>query len=125
MSMAQIATRKALTLAGADMVTQAAEAYALARGAKVVIAVVDGFGKPIVLRRPVVLAEGGRVACVGRAPDPPARPSAQQRTRVFASGLTAVTLRVFCGRTPRRLRGPACRVLNNRKGGRNSVQGLG
>ena len=51
MSMAHIATRKALTLAGADMVAQAAEAEALGRGARVVIAVVDGFGKPIVLRR--------------------------------------------------------------------------
>jgi hypothetical protein len=34
MSMAQIATRKALTLAGADMVSQAAEAEALTRGTR-------------------------------------------------------------------------------------------
>lgn len=49
--MAQIATKKALTLAGADRVAQAAEAEAAARGAKVVIAVVDDGGNLIVLRR--------------------------------------------------------------------------
>ena len=65
MSMAQIATRKALTLAGADMVSQAAEAEALARKAKVVIAVVDEGGKPIVLRR----LDGAQVASVDVAMD--------------------------------------------------------
>jgi glc operon protein GlcG len=48
---AQIATRKALTLAGADAVAKAAEAEATTRGAKVVIAVVDDGGNLIVLRR--------------------------------------------------------------------------
>ena len=65
MSMAQIATRKALTLAGADMVTQAAETEALGRGARVVIAVVDEIGKPIVLRR----LDGAQVASVDVAMD--------------------------------------------------------
>ena len=65
MGMAQIATRKALTLAGADMVSQAAEAEALARKAKVVIAVVDEGGKPIVLRR----LDGAQVASVDVAMD--------------------------------------------------------
>ena len=65
MSMAQIATRKALTLAGADRVTQAAEAEALRRGARVVIAVVDETGKPIVLRR----LDGAQVASVDVAMD--------------------------------------------------------
>lgn len=65
MSMAQIATRKALTLAGADMVAQAAEAEALGRGARVVIAVVDEGGKPIVLRR----LDGTQVASVDVAMD--------------------------------------------------------
>ena len=48
---AHIATRKALTLAGADAVARAAEAEATKRGAKVVIAVVDDGGNLIVLRR--------------------------------------------------------------------------
>ena len=65
MSMAQIATRKALALAGADMVAQAAEAQALGRGARVVIAVVDEGGKPIVLRR----LDGAQVASVDVAMD--------------------------------------------------------
>ncbi len=65
MSMAQIATRKALTLAGADMAAQAAEAEALTRGARVVIAVVDQGGKPIVLRR----LDGAQVASVDVAMD--------------------------------------------------------
>jgi glc operon protein GlcG len=65
MSMAQVATRKALTLAGADMVAQSAEAEALGRGARVVIAVVDGFGKPIVLRR----LDGAQIASVDVAMD--------------------------------------------------------
>ena len=65
MSMAQIATRKALTLAGADMVVRAAEAEALGRGARVVIAVVDEGGKPIVLRR----LDGTQVASVDVAMD--------------------------------------------------------
>ncbi len=51
MNTGQIATRKALTLAGADAVAQAAEAEATKRGAKVVIAVVDDGGNLIVLRR--------------------------------------------------------------------------
>src|SRR5918911_2079654 len=46
-----IATRKALTLAGADAIARAAEAEATKRGAKVVIAVVDDGGNLIVLRR--------------------------------------------------------------------------
>ena len=65
MSMAQIATRKALTLAGADTVARAAEAEATARGARVVIAVVDEFGKPIVLRR----LDGTQMASVEVAMD--------------------------------------------------------
>ena len=65
MSMAQIATRKALTLVGADMVAQAAEAAALGRGARVVIAVVDEFGKPIVLRR----LDGAQIASADVAMD--------------------------------------------------------
>ena len=65
MSMAQIATRKALTVAGADMVVQAAETEALGRGARVVIAVVDEFGKPIVLRR----LDGAQIASVDVAMD--------------------------------------------------------
>ena len=65
MSLAQIATRKALALAGADMVAQAAEAQALGRGARVVIAVVDEFGKPIVLRR----LDGAQIASVDVAMD--------------------------------------------------------
>jgi glc operon protein GlcG len=63
--MAQIATRKVLTLAGADMVTQAAETEALTRGARVVIAVVDEGGTPIVLRR----LDGAQVASVDVAMD--------------------------------------------------------
>ena len=51
MSTTHIATRKALTLAGADAIARAAEAEATARGARVVIAVVDDGGNPIVLRR--------------------------------------------------------------------------
>jgi glc operon protein GlcG len=47
----RIARKKALTLAGADIVASAAEAEATARGAKVVIAVVDAGGNLIVLRR--------------------------------------------------------------------------
>lgn len=46
-----IATKKALTLAGAEAIAKAAEAEALKRGAKVVIAVVDDGGSLIVLRR--------------------------------------------------------------------------
>jgi glc operon protein GlcG len=65
MGMAQIATRKALALAGADMVAQAAEIEALGRGARVVIAVVDEGGKPIVLRR----LDGAQVASVDVAMD--------------------------------------------------------
>ena len=65
MSMAHIATRKVLTLAGADMVAQAAEAEAFGRGARVVIAVVDEIGKPIVLRR----LDGAQVASVDVAMD--------------------------------------------------------
>ena len=49
--MAYIKTRRALTLAGADLIAHAAEAEASKRGARVVIAVVDDGGKPIVLRR--------------------------------------------------------------------------
>ena len=49
--MSLIKTRKALTLSGADAVVRAAEAEATRRGARVVIAVVDDGGKPIVLRR--------------------------------------------------------------------------
>jgi uncharacterized protein GlcG (DUF336 family) len=51
MSTVQITTKQALTLAGADIVAQAAEAEATRRGAKVVIAVVDDGGNLIVLRR--------------------------------------------------------------------------
>ena len=65
MRRAQIATRKALTLAGADRVAQAAETEALARRARVVIAVVDEFGKPIVLRR----LDGAQIASVDVAMD--------------------------------------------------------
>jgi glc operon protein GlcG len=46
-----IATKKALTLAGADAIAKAAETEATKRGAKVVIAVVDDGGNLIVLRR--------------------------------------------------------------------------
>lgn len=46
-----IARRKVLTLAGADTVARVAEAEANARGARVVIAVVDDGGNLIVLRR--------------------------------------------------------------------------
>jgi uncharacterized protein GlcG (DUF336 family) len=46
-----IATRKALTLAGADAIARAAEAEATKREAKVVIAVVDDGGNLVVLRR--------------------------------------------------------------------------
>jgi glc operon protein GlcG len=49
--MGYIKTRKALTLAGADTIARAAEVEASNRGARVVIAVVDEGGKPIVLRR--------------------------------------------------------------------------
>ena len=49
--MAYVKTKKQLTLAGADTIARAAEAEALGRGARVVIAVVDDGGKPIVLRR--------------------------------------------------------------------------
>ena len=48
---AGIVTRKALTLAGADVIARAAEAEATKRGAKVVIAVVDEGGNLIALRR--------------------------------------------------------------------------
>jgi glc operon protein GlcG len=49
--MSLIKMKKALTLAGADAIVRAAEAEATARGARVVIAVVDDDGKPIILRR--------------------------------------------------------------------------
>ena len=49
--MSLIATRKVLTLAGADEIARAAESEATKRGARVVIVVVDDGGKPIVLRR--------------------------------------------------------------------------
>ena len=51
MSIGPIVTKQALTLAGADVVAQAAEDEATARGAKVVIAIVDDGGNLIVLRR--------------------------------------------------------------------------
>jgi uncharacterized protein GlcG (DUF336 family) len=51
MNTGHIATRKSLTLAGADAIAQAAEAEATKRGARVVIAVVDDGGNLIVLRR--------------------------------------------------------------------------
>jgi glc operon protein GlcG len=49
--MAHIKRKNALTLAGADTIVRAAEAAANDRGARVVIAVVDDGGKPIILRR--------------------------------------------------------------------------
>src|ERR671938_193516 len=51
MNGAHVARRKALTLAGAEIVAEAAQAEATHRGAKVVIAVVDEGGSLIVLRR--------------------------------------------------------------------------
>jgi uncharacterized protein GlcG (DUF336 family) len=51
MNTAHIASRRALTLAGADAIARAAEAEATKRSAKVVIAVVDDGGNLIVLRR--------------------------------------------------------------------------
>ena len=51
MNTGHIATRKALTLAGADTIARAAEAAATKRGAKVVIAVVDEGGNLIILKR--------------------------------------------------------------------------
>jgi glc operon protein GlcG len=60
-----IKTKKSLTLAGADTIARAAEAEALKRGARVVIAVVDDAGKPIVLRR----LDGTQVASVDVAVD--------------------------------------------------------
>ena len=60
MGIGQIATKTALTLAGADIVAQAAEDEATARGAKVVIAVVDDGGILIGLRR----LDGTQVASV-------------------------------------------------------------
>ena len=49
--MGYIKTRRALTLAGADLIARTAEVEAGRRGARVVVAVVDEAGKPIVLRR--------------------------------------------------------------------------
>ncbi len=49
--MSYVKTRKALTLAGADTIARAAQIEATSRGARVVIAVVDDAGSPIVLRR--------------------------------------------------------------------------
>ena len=49
--MGYVKSKKALTLAGADAIARAAELEATTRGARVVIAVVDDGGKPIVLRR--------------------------------------------------------------------------
>lgn len=60
MGTVQIMRKRALALAGADAVAQAAEAEAVRRGAKVVIAVVDDGGKLIVLRR----LDGTQVASV-------------------------------------------------------------
>jgi len=60
-----IKRKKSLTLAGADTIARAAEAEALTRGARVVIAVVDDGGKPIVLRR----LDGTQVASVDVAID--------------------------------------------------------
>lgn len=62
---AYIKTKKQLTLAGADTIARAAEADALGRGARVVIAVVDDGGQPIVLRR----LDGTQVASVDVAID--------------------------------------------------------
>ena len=63
--MGYIKRKKSLTLAGADTIARAAEAEALTRGARVVIAVVDDGGKPIVLRR----LDGTQVASVDVAID--------------------------------------------------------
>ena len=49
--MGYIKTKKQLTLAGAETIARAAEVEATRLGARVVIAVVDDGGKPIVLRR--------------------------------------------------------------------------
>ena len=49
--MSLIKMKKALTVAGADAIVRGAEAEATSRGARVVIAVVDDGGKPMVLRR--------------------------------------------------------------------------
>ena len=49
--MSLIKWKKTLMLAGADAIVRGAEAEATSRGARVVIAVVDDGGKPMVLRR--------------------------------------------------------------------------
>jgi glc operon protein GlcG len=49
--MGYIKTKKELTLAGAEAIARAAEMQAARLGARVVIAVVDDGGQPIVLRR--------------------------------------------------------------------------
>jgi glc operon protein GlcG len=94
MNTAQIATRKALTLAGADAIANAAEAEATARGARVVIAVVDDGGNPIVLRR----LDGTQVASVAvgidkaRAAAVFRRPSRELEEQVRAGRVGALQL---------------------------------
>src|SRR5262252_816204 len=46
-----VKTRKIITLAAADMIARSAELEAINKQARVVIAVVDDHGKPILLRR--------------------------------------------------------------------------
>lgn len=65
MGAAPIITRRALTLAGADTVMRAAEATAIARGARVVIAITDHGGNLMLLRR----LDGAQMASVNVAID--------------------------------------------------------
>lgn len=62
---AQVRETKQLTLQGADAIVEAAERAATKKGARVVIAVVDAAGIPIVLRR----LDGTQVASVNVAID--------------------------------------------------------
>ncbi len=83
-----------LTLAGADAVAAAAEREAAARGARVVVAVVDPAGRPLVLRR----LDGTQVASVDVAVDKARtaaifrRPSRELEEQVRAGRIGALAL---------------------------------
>jgi Haem degrading protein HbpS-like len=88
--MSLIKMKKALTLAGADAIVRGAEAEATSRGARVVIAVVDDGGRPIVLRR---LDHTRLRAPTSRSTRRARPPSFDGRVRAFFNdGSEAVTL---------------------------------
>jgi glc operon protein GlcG len=92
--MSVVRTRRVIDNAGADAVASAAEAYAVARGHRVVIAVVDPSGELILLRR----TEGAQVASSRVAVDKArtaaifVRPSREMEEQVSGGRLGALAL---------------------------------